>query len=106
MTAPAEPAPRVLAESLAALAVQVAALRGQIRAINERLDEAGLRADLNLTAQFEDLAETVASALEAAAPCGPAAPYWIGLDRDTYAARVADLPKMGRCRGRPAVRRL
>jgi GntR family transcriptional regulator len=73
------------------LAVQVAALRGQIRAINERLDEAGLRSGLNLTARFEDLAQTVASKMEAAAPCGPAAPYWIGLDRDTYAARLADL---------------
>ena len=91
MTAPAEPAPHVLGESLAALGVQVADLRGQIRAINERLDEAGLRSGLNLTARFEDLAQTVASALEAAAPRGPAAPYWIGLDRDTYAARVADL---------------
>ena len=47
MTAPAEPSPRVLAESLAALAVQVAALRGQIRAINERLDDAGLASAWN-----------------------------------------------------------
>jgi hypothetical protein len=30
-------------ESLAALAAQVADLRGQVRAINERLDQAGLR---------------------------------------------------------------
>ena len=80
----AEPSPRALGESLAALAAQVAALRGQVRAINERLDQAGLRADLNLAARFEDLAQTVADALEAAAPRGPAAPYWIGLDRDTY----------------------
>ena len=28
---------------------------------------------------------------DAAAPRGPAAPYWIGLDRDTYATRLADL---------------
>ena len=39
---PAEPSPRALGESLAALAVQVADLRGQVRAINERLDQAGL----------------------------------------------------------------
>ena len=88
---PADPSPRALGESLAALAVQVADLRGQIRAINERLDQAGLRADLNLAARFEDLAQTVADALDAAAPRGPAAPYWIGLDRDTYHARLADL---------------
>jgi hypothetical protein len=88
---PAEPSPHPLGESLAALAVQLADLRGQIRAINERLDQAGLHADLNLAARFEDLAQTVADALDAAAPHGPAAPYWIDLDRDTYHARLADL---------------
>ena len=88
---PAEPSPRALGESLAALAAQLADLRGQVRAINERLDQAGLRADLNLADRFEDLAQTVADALDAAAPRGPAAPYWIGLDRDTYHARLADL---------------
>ena len=88
---PAEPSPRALGESLAALAAQLADLRGQVRAINERLDQAGLRAGLNLAARFEDLAQTVADALESAAPHGPAAPYWIGLDRDTYATRLAEL---------------
>jgi hypothetical protein len=71
--------------------MQVADLRGQVRDINERLDQAGLRADLDLTARFEDLAQTVTDALEATAPYGPAAPLWIGLDRDTYHARLADL---------------
>ena len=88
---PAGPSPRALGESLAALAGQLADLRGEIRAINERLDQAGLRADLNLAARFEDLAQTVAEALDAGAPRGPAAPYWIGLDRDTYHARLAEL---------------
>jgi len=87
----AEPSPRALGESLAALAAQLADLRGEIRGINERLDQAGLRADLNLADRFEDLAQTVVEALDAAAPRGPAAPYWIGLDRDTYHARLADL---------------
>ena len=87
----ADPSPRALGESLAALAAQLADLRGQIRAINERLDQAGLRADLNLAARFEDLAQTVAGTLDAAAPQGPAALYWIGLDRDTYHARLAEL---------------
>jgi hypothetical protein len=44
---PADPSPRALGESLAALAVQVADLRGQVRDINEWLDQAGLRAGLD-----------------------------------------------------------
>ena len=88
---PAEPSPRALGESLAALAAQLADLRGKIRAIDARLDQAGLRDGLNLAARFEDLAETVAGALDAATPQGPAAPYWIGLDRDTYATRLTEL---------------
>jgi hypothetical protein len=88
---PAAPSPRALGESLAALAVQVADLRGQVHALNERLDQAGLHADLNLAARFDQLAQTVTEALDTAAPRGPVAPYWIGLDRDTHHARLADL---------------
>jgi hypothetical protein len=62
----AAPSPRALGESLAALAVQLADLRGQVRAINERLDQAGLHAELSLAARFENLAQTVADTLEAA----------------------------------------
>ena len=92
MTSPqAEPPAQALGESLAALAAQVAALRGQIALINQRLDRAGLRGDLDLAARFEELAQTVAGALDAAAPRGPAAPYWIGLDRQAYAAQLAEL---------------
>ena len=91
MTAPVEPSPGALGESLAALAVQVAALREQVHMINSRLDSAGFRDGLDLVARFEELAQTVAGTLEAAAPRGPAAPSWIGLDRDTYHARLADL---------------
>ena len=92
MTSPqAEPPAQALGESLAALAVQVAALRGQIAMINERLDQAGLRGDLDLPAGFEELAQTVAGALDAAAPRSPAAPYWIGLDRQAYTAQLAEL---------------
>jgi hypothetical protein len=90
---PAAPSPSALGESLAALAIQVADLRGQVRAINERLDRAGLRAGLDLADRFEDLAQTVTDALDAAAPRGPAAPYWIGLDRETYHARLVDLQR-------------
>jgi hypothetical protein len=88
---PAEPGAQAVGESLAALAVQVAALRGQIAQVKQRLDRAGLRGDLDLAARFEDLAQTVADALEAAAPRGPAAPYWIGLDRQAYTAQLAEL---------------
>ncbi len=88
---PAEPSPRALGESMAALAAQVADLRGQVGAIEARLDQAGLGGDLNLADRFEDLAQTVAGALDAAAPRGAAAPVWIGLDHDAYAAQLADL---------------
>ncbi len=88
---PVEPGAQALGESLAALAVQVAALRGQVALISKRLDRAGLRGDLDLAARFEELAQTVADALDAAAPRGPAAPYWIGLDRQAYTAQLAEL---------------
>ena len=92
MTSPqAEPPVQALGESLAVLAVQVAALRGQIAQVNQRLDQAGLRGDLDLAARFEELAQTVAGALDAAAPRGPAAPSWIGLDRQAYDAQLAEL---------------
>ena len=92
MTSPhAEPPAQALGESLAALAGQVAALRSQVTLINERLDRAGLRGDLDLAARFEELARTVADALDAAAPRGPAAPYWIGLDSQVFTAQLAAL---------------
>ena len=92
MTGPqAEPPVQALGESLAALAVQVAALRGQVALISQRLDRARLRGDLDLAARFEELAQTVAGALDAAAPRGPAAPCWIGLDRQAFAAQLAEL---------------
>ena len=78
---PAEPGVEALGESLSALAVQIADLRGQVAQVNQRLDRAGLHGDLDLVARFEELARTVADALDAVAPHGPAAPSWIGLDR-------------------------
>jgi len=92
MTSPqSEPSAQALGESLAALAVQVAALRGQIAQINGHLDRAGLRGDLDLAARFEEFARTVADALDAAAPRGPAAPCWIGLDRQAFDAQLTEL---------------
>jgi hypothetical protein len=77
--------------TIAALAVQLAALRSQVRMLNRRLDQAGLKGDLDLAARFEELARTVADALDAASPRGPAAPYWLDLDREAYEAQLADL---------------
>ena len=75
------------------MAAQVADLRSQIRALNERLDQAGLHAGLNLATRFEELAGTVANALVSASARGPAAPYWIGLDRDIYHAQLTGLQR-------------
>jgi hypothetical protein len=77
--------------TVAALAVQLAALRGQVGMLTRRLDQAGLTGDLDLAARFEELARTVADALDAASPRGPAAPYWLDLDREAYAAQLAEL---------------
>ena len=88
---PAEPSAQALGESLAALAAQVAALRGQVTILSQRFDQAGLRGDLDLAARFEELAQTVAGALDAVASRGPAAPSWIGLDRETFGVRLAEL---------------
>jgi hypothetical protein len=87
----ADPPLQALGESLAALAAQVADLRSQVALISQRLDRAGIRDDVDLVARFEELAGTVATALDAIAPRGPAAPSWIGLDHDTYHARLAEL---------------
>jgi hypothetical protein len=88
MTSP--PDPPQAADTTAALAVQVAALRGQVRLMNERLDRAGLTGDLNLADRFAELARTVTEALDTP-PRGPAAPCWIGLSPQDHAAQLADL---------------
>lgn len=88
---PTEPGAQALGESLAALAAQVADLRGQVAQVNQRLDRAGLRGDLDLVARFEELARSVADTLDAAAPRGAAAPFWLGLDREAYLAELAKL---------------
>jgi hypothetical protein len=88
MTSPPEPAPS--GEAIAHLAVRVAALRGQVRLINERLDRAGLTGDLNFADRFAELARSVTEALDTA-PRGPAAPCWIGLDPAEYAGQLAEL---------------
>ncbi len=88
MTSPPDPSPS--GDTAAALAVQVAALRGQVRLIFARLEQAGLTGDLNLADQLADLARTVTQALDSQ-PRGPAAPYWIGLDPAEHAAQLDGL---------------
>jgi hypothetical protein len=78
-------------ETLAALAAQVADLRGQVALIGERLTAAGLTGDLNLAARFEELAQTVKEALDAAAPRGPSPVFWLGLDEDARNIELGNL---------------
>jgi len=66
-------------------------MRGQVALINRRLDAAGLTGDLDLAARFEELAQTVAEALDAAAPKGPPPVLWLGLDEDAQAGEMAKL---------------
>ena len=87
----ADPSPLALGESLAALAVQVAALARPGPRHQHPARPGRAPPGLDLAARFEDLAQTVTDALDAASPRGPAAPSWIGLDRDTYTTQLADL---------------
>ena len=88
MAGPPEPSPS--GDATAALAAQVASLRGQVRAIFARLDRAGLTGDVNLADKVAELARTAAEALDSK-PQGPAAPSWIGLSPEDHAARLAEL---------------
>ena len=103
MTSPPEPSPS--GDTAAALAVQVAALRGQVRLIFARLDKAGLTGDLNLADRFAELARTVTEALDTP-PHGPAAPYWIGLSPQDHAAQLAELRQWTDTVAAPRIRRL
>jgi hypothetical protein len=86
MTTPPEPSP---AET-AALAAQVASLRGQVRALFARLDNAGIAGDRNLAAELGNLAHLVTETLDSKQR-GPAAPCWTGLSPEDRAARLAEL---------------
>lgn len=84
-----------LAGSLAALSLQVADLRRQLDTATRRLDQAGVDQlavqFADLSGRFEVLATTVAEALDAASPTGPAAPRWDNPDSDTAACELARL---------------
>jgi hypothetical protein len=76
------------AEAVAHLAVQLAALRGQIRLLNQRLDNAGICQDTSFAEQGGELARTVAEAPGQPLP-GPAAPRWTGLGDQDREAQLA-----------------
>jgi hypothetical protein len=80
-------------QALAALSRQLADVRGQVLGLEQRLAAAGITEDLNLAARFEELARTVSDALDAAAPKGPPAPRWTGIDRGTYELQLTMLAK-------------
>lgn len=78
-------------DAIAALAVQVTALRGQVSLIKKRLDAAGLKDGADLAARVDELARTVAETLDTAAPRGPAALRWDAMDAETRHATLAGL---------------
>jgi hypothetical protein len=84
-----------LAGSLGALTQQVADLRRQLDTAQRRLDQARvdqLAAQLDeVTCRFEELAEAVADALDAASPQGPPAPRWDNLDPADWARELTRL---------------
>jgi hypothetical protein len=77
-------------ETIASLVVQVTALRGQVRAINETLHRAGLTDGVNLAEKYQDLTRAVTAAL-GKPPHGPAAPYWLDLDPETRTTQLDEL---------------
>jgi hypothetical protein len=77
--------------SLAALAAQLADLRGKVVYMQSRLDRAGLTGDLNLPAKVEDLVQAVAALAEDEAAPKRTAPYWLGLAPDVYVRQLAEL---------------
>jgi hypothetical protein len=63
-------------KAIVTLAAQVRVLRGRLDMLTERVDTQ---------------AETIAAALDEAAPGGPAAPSWTDLDPDTCKTQLAEL---------------
>jgi hypothetical protein len=78
-------------DSLAALAAQLADLRGKVVYIQSRLDRAGLTGDLDLPTKVAELAQAVAALTAAIPEPRHTAPYWLGLAPDVHAARLAEL---------------
>ena len=103
MTSPLEPSPS--GDAAAVLAVQVAALRGQVRLIFARLDMAGITGDLNLADQFAELARAVTQALDSP-PRGPLPLTGSASTPPATPAGVYGTPAVGRRHLAPRIRRL
>ena len=95
MTSPPKPPP---AGDTAALAAQIATVRGQVAALRTRLDNDVIGKQLVAHAEIKRLRSQVTELARAATETrdndhqhGAAAPYWIGLDRAEYAAQLAGL---------------
>jgi hypothetical protein len=95
MTSPPEPSP---SSDTAALAAQVAALRGQVAVLKTRLDNDVIAKQLVALAEIKRLRSKVTELVQAVAQTrdgdrqrGPAAPYWIGLSPQDHAAQLAEL---------------
>ena len=97
MTSPPEPAPTG-DTGTAALAAQVAALRGQVAALKTRLDNDVIGQQLvalaeikRLRTQVTGLTQAVTETRDGDRQRGQAAPYWIGLSPQDHAAQLAEL---------------
>lgn len=82
-----------LRKTLADAHVLLTAHRNQIEGLTRRLDQAGIGPGSNLMARFEELAATVAEALDAATPAGPPSPNWDTMGADERARCLAALTK-------------
>jgi hypothetical protein len=78
-------------ESVAALAAQVADLRGQVVGLRARVENAGMQSGIRLAEQVADLARTVADLVDEGTVPRISAPTWVGLDPEQRAAQLAEL---------------
>jgi hypothetical protein len=95
MTSPPEPAPTG-DTGTAALAAQVATLRGQVSALKTRLDNDVIGKQLVALAEIKRLRSQVTELAQALTKTrdrqrGPAAPYWVGLSPQDHATQLAEL---------------
>lgn len=75
-------------DAAAQVAVVLAAHRGQLAALRRRVDDAGLD---SMADRFGQLEQTIRDVLDAAAPRGPAAPRWDGIDAARRQQQLAAL---------------
>ena len=95
MTSPPEP---YSSPDTAALAAQVATLRGQVAALKTRLDNDVIGKHLATLAEIKrlrfkvtELAQAVTETRDGDRERGQAAPYWIGLSPQDHTAQLAEL---------------